>query len=91
VKEMKEKHKLIMKKPRKELIADIKLIGFKIKPYKLWFMSRKELERLFNYWLTIWRDLIEDKDDPMHFENDIKPQIEELKKKLGVEFKEIKE
>ena len=26
-------------------------------------------------------DLIEDEDDPMDFENDIKPQIEELKKK----------
>ena len=32
-----------------------------------------------------WDDLIEDEDDPMDFENGIKPQIEELKKKLGIE------
>ena len=34
---------------------------------------------------SAWDDLIEDEDDPMDFENDIKPQIEELKKKLGIE------
>lgn len=44
---------MFMKKPRKELIADIKLIGFKIKPYKLWFMSRKKLERLVKEWQVV--------------------------------------
>lgn len=32
-----------------------------------------------------WDDLVEDEDDPMDFENDIQPQIEALKKKLGIE------
>lgn len=44
---------MFMKKTRKELIADIKLIGFKIKPYKLWFMSRKKLERLVKEWQVL--------------------------------------
>ena len=44
---------MFMNKPRKELIADIKLIGFKIKPYKLWFMSRKKLERLVKEWQVL--------------------------------------
>jgi len=39
-----------MKKTRKELIADAKFIGFKIKPYKWWFMSRKKLERIVKGW-----------------------------------------
>lgn len=32
-----------------------------------------------------WRDLVEDEDAAIDFENDIKPKIEELKKKLGIE------
>ena len=34
---------------------------------------------------SAWDDLAEDEDDAMDFENDIKPQIEELKKKIGIE------
>ena len=49
--------------------------------------EREILERAFymvdDY--SAWDDLIEDEDDPMDFENDIQPQIEELKKKLGIE------
>lgn len=37
-------------KTRKELLTDAKFIGFKIKPYKWWFMSRKKLERIVKEW-----------------------------------------
>ena len=34
-----------MKKTRKELIADAKLIGLNVKPYKWWFMSKEEIKK----------------------------------------------
>ena len=34
---------------------------------------------------SAWDDLIEEEDAAIDFENDIQPQIEELKKKLGIE------
>ena len=42
-----------MKKTRKELLTDAKLIGFNVKPYKWWFMSRKKLERLAKEWQVL--------------------------------------
>ena len=40
---------MYMKRTRKELIADAKLIGLNIKPYKWWFMSKKKLKRIVNW------------------------------------------
>lgn len=34
---------------------------------------------------SAWDDLVEEEDAAIDFENDIQPQIEELKKKLGIE------
>lgn len=57
------------------------------KSNKFTAFEKEILERAFyvvdDY--SAWDDLVEDEDDPMDFENDIKPQIEELKKKLGIE------
>jgi hypothetical protein len=57
------------------------------KSNKFTAFEKEILERAFyaidDY--SAWDDLVEDEDEPMDFENDIKPQIEELKKKIGIE------
>lgn len=35
---------------KKELIKDVLLIGFSVKPYKLWFIKKKRLERIVKNW-----------------------------------------
>lgn len=41
---------LTLVKTKTDLINEILSYGLNIKPYKLWFMSKKKLERIVNKW-----------------------------------------
>ena len=64
-----------------EVPTDIWISDF----YKVSTSKEKLKYRIASQTYEVWDDLTEDEDDPMDFENDIKPQIEALKKKIGIE------